>query len=90
MVPIGIILLFAVSFLIGLKKSDFSNRNLLGSIWGISGQALILFFGGTFSSCTRVLGKFSLKKIEMPDHDENQRSMRRGLLSFSNAMSDVS
>lgn len=61
-----IILLFAVSFLIGLKKPFL----YLDTSWisaGISWQALILFFGGLF-----LLYKSTSEiheKVELPNHD---------------------
>lgn len=80
-----IILLFAVSFLIGLKNPFF----YIESSWvymGISGQALILFFGGLF-----LLYKSTSEiheKIEMPDHDENQVSAK-GITSLSSAIVQI-
>ena len=63
-----IILLFAVSFLIGLKNPFY----YINSSWvsmGISWQAVILFFGGLF-----LLYKSTSEiheKVEMPMHDED-------------------
>ena len=80
-----IILLFAVSFLIGLKNPFF----YVESSWvymGISGQALILFFGGLF-----LLYKSTSEiheKIEMPHHDENQVSAK-GISSLSSAIVQI-
>ncbi|MDO6601954.1 Membrane protein TerC, possibly involved in tellurium resistance [Arenibacter palladensis] len=80
-----IILLFAVSFLIGLKNPFF----YIESSWvymGISGQALILFFGGLF-----LLYKSTSEiheKIEMPEHDENQVSAK-GITSLSSAIVQI-
>jgi predicted tellurium resistance membrane protein TerC len=64
-----IILLFAVSFLIGLKIPFYYINTSWISI-GISGQALILFFGGIF-----LLYKSTSEiheKVEMPEHDEEE------------------
>lgn len=61
-----IILLFAVSFLVGLKNPFY----YIETSWlstGISGQALILFFGGLF-----LLYKSTSEiheKVEIPSHD---------------------
>lgn len=80
-----IALLFAVSFLIGLKNPFF----YIESSWvymGISGQALILFSGGLF-----LLYKSTSEiheKIEMPDHDENQVSAK-GITSLSSAIVQI-
>ncbi|MBC8768157.1 TerC family protein [Arenibacter sp. BSSL-BM3] len=80
-----IILLFAVSFLIGLKNPFF----YVEASWvylGVSGQALILFFGGLF-----LLYKSTSEiheKIEMPDHDESQVKAK-GVTSFSNAIVQI-
>lgn len=80
-----IILLFAVSLLIGLKNPFF----YIETSWvylGISGQALILFFGGIF-----LLYKSTSEiheKIEMPDHDENQIKSK-GITSFSKALVQI-
>ncbi|MGI9545643.1 MAG: TerC family protein [Flavobacteriaceae bacterium] len=63
-----IILLFAVSFLIGLKN-PFYYINTSWLSMGISGQGLILFFGGLF-----LLYKSTSEiheKVEMPTHDED-------------------
>ncbi len=63
-----IILLFAVSFLIGLKNPFY----YVESSWfsaGISGQALILLLGGLF-----LLYKSTSEiheKVELPEHDED-------------------
>ncbi|WP_299162756.1 TerC family protein [uncultured Eudoraea sp.] len=68
-----IILLFAVSFLIGLKIPFY----YIDASWisiGISGQALILFFGGLF-----LLYKSTSEiheKVEMPEHDEDALKSR--------------
>ncbi|MBT8281765.1 MAG: TerC family protein [Muriicola sp.] len=64
-----IILLFAVSLLIGLKKPFY----YVESSWftaGISGQALILLLGGLF-----LLYKSTSEiheKVELPEHDEEE------------------
>ena len=63
-----IVLLFAVSFLIGLSNPFY----YIQTDWfyaGISGQALILFFGGLF-----LLYKSTSEiheKVELPEHDED-------------------
>jgi len=63
-----IILLFAVSLLIGLKNPFY----YIDTDWfsaGISGQALILFFGGLF-----LLYKSTSEiheKVELPEHEED-------------------
>ncbi len=62
-----IILLFAVSFLIGLRNPFYYIETSWMSV-GVSGQALILFFGGLF-----LLYKSTSEiheKVEMPEHDE--------------------
>jgi predicted tellurium resistance membrane protein TerC len=80
-----IILLFAVSFLIGLKTPFF----YIDKSWvymGISGQALILFAGGLF-----LLYKSTSEiheKIEMPAHDENVVSAK-GITSLSSAIVQI-
>jgi predicted tellurium resistance membrane protein TerC len=80
-----IILLFAVSFLIGLKTPFF----YIDNSWvymGISGQALILFAGGLF-----LLYKSTSEiheKIEMPAHDENVVSAK-GITSLSSAIVQI-
>ncbi|MCM4163108.1 MULTISPECIES: TerC family protein [unclassified Arenibacter] len=80
-----IVLLFAVSFLIGLKNPFF----YIESSWvymGISGQALILFFGGLF-----LLYKSTSEiheKIEMPQHDEQEVSAK-GITSLSSAIVQI-
>jgi predicted tellurium resistance membrane protein TerC len=63
-----IILLFAVSFLIGLKNPFYYIETSWLNV-GISGQALILFFGGLF-----LLYKSTSEiheKVEMPEHDQD-------------------
>lgn len=80
-----IILLFAVSFLIGLKNPFF----YIEGTWvqmGVSGQALILFFGGLF-----LLYKSTSEiheKIEMPKHDEHEVSTK-GITSLSSAIVQI-
>lgn len=80
-----IVLLFAVSFLIGLKNPFF----YIESSWvymGISGQALILLLGGLF-----LLYKSTSEiheKIEMPEHDENLVNAK-GISSMSSAIVQI-
>ncbi len=69
-----IILLFAVSFLIGLKNAFY----YIDTSWlttGISGQALILFFGGLF-----LLYKSTSEiheKVELPEHDKDELDAKK-------------
>lgn len=80
-----IILLFAVSFLIGLKNPFY----YIDSPWlttGISGQALILFFGGLF-----LLYKSTSEiheKVELPTHDKDELDAKK-ITSFSNAIVQI-
>ncbi|RKN80974.1 TerC family protein [Ulvibacterium marinum] len=80
-----IILLFAVSFLIGLKNPFY----YIDSPWlttGISGQALILFFGGLF-----LLYKSTSEiheKVELPSHDKDELDAKK-ITSFSNAIVQI-
>ena len=63
-----IILLFAVSFLIGLNNPFYYINTEWLSV-GVSGQSVILFIGGLF-----LLYKSTSEiheKVEMPHHDEN-------------------
>ncbi len=74
-----IILLFAVSFLIGLK-SPFYNIQTSWLSTGISGQAVILFVGGLF-----LLYKSTSEiheKVELPEHDEDAIKAK-SITSFS-------
>ena len=80
-----IILLFAVSFLIGLKN-PFYYINTSWLSLGISGQALILFFGGLF-----LLYKSTSEiheKVEMPEHDEDAIKAKN-ITSFSKAIVQI-
>ena len=80
-----IILLFAVSFLIGLKK-PFYYINLDWFSAGISGQAVILFLGGLF-----LLYKSTSEiheKVEMPEHDESVIKAKN-LTSFPRAIVQI-
>ncbi len=80
-----IILLFAVSFLIGLKIPFYYINASWISI-GISGQALILFFGGIF-----LLYKSTSEiheKVEMPDHDEDELKSKN-ITSLSKAIVQI-
>lgn len=80
-----IVLLFAVSFLIGLKNPFY----YIDTAWfytGISGQALILFFGGLF-----LLYKSTSEiheKIEMPEHDEDNLKAKP-IKGFSSAIVQI-
>jgi len=80
-----IILLFAVSFLIGLKIPFYYINESWVSI-GISGQALILFFGGIF-----LLYKSTSEiheKVEMPQHDEEELKSKN-ITSLSKAIVQI-
>lgn len=80
-----IILLFAVSFLIGLKIPFYYINEDWISI-GISGQALILFFGGIF-----LLYKATSEiheKVEMPEHDEEELKSKN-ITSLSKAIVQI-
>ncbi len=77
-----IILLFAVSLLIGLKN-PFYYLELSWFSVGISGQALILLFGGLF-----LLYKSTSEiheKVELPEHDE-EALKAKNITSFSKAI----
>ncbi|MGB5371486.1 MAG: TerC family protein [Flavobacteriaceae bacterium] len=80
-----IILLFAVSFLIGLKIPFY----YITTSWltvGISGQAIILFFGGLF-----LLYKSTSEiheKVELPEHDEDAIKAKN-ITSFSKAIVQI-
>jgi len=80
-----ILLLFAVSFLIGLKN-PFYYINTSWFSMGVSGQALILFFGGLF-----LLYKSTSEiheKVEMPTHDEDAIKAKN-LTSMSRAIVQI-
>ncbi|WP_276392415.1 TerC family protein [Eudoraea chungangensis] len=80
-----IILLFAVSFLIGLKEPFFYVEQSWISI-GISGQAIILFVGGLF-----LLYKSTSEiheKVEMPGHEE-RALIEKKITSFSKAITQI-
>ncbi len=69
-----ILLLFAVTFLIGLREPFYHISTSWFSI-GISGQALILFFGGLF-----LLYKSTSEiheKVEMPEQEEKELKARK-------------
>lgn len=80
-----IILLFAVSFLIGLKNPFYYiNTDWLTS--GISGQAVILFFGGMFliyKSTSEIH-----EKVELPSHDEDAIKAKN-LTTFGRAIVQI-
>jgi predicted tellurium resistance membrane protein TerC len=80
-----IILLFAVSLLIGLKN-PFYYLELSWFSVGISGQALILLFGGLF-----LLYKSTSEiheKVELPEHDEDELKAKN-ITSFSKAIVQI-
>jgi predicted tellurium resistance membrane protein TerC len=80
-----IILLFAVSFLIGLKNPFYYIKTSWLTV-GISGQALILFFGGLF-----LLYKSTSEiheKVELPEHDEDAINAKN-ITSFSKAIVQI-
>ncbi len=80
-----IILLFAVSLLIGLKN-PFYYLELSWFSVGISGQALILLFGGLF-----LLYKSTSEiheKVELPEHDEEMLKAKN-ITSFSKAIVQI-
>ncbi|MGB5378017.1 TerC family protein, partial [Muriicola sp.] len=80
-----IILLFAVSLLIGLKN-PFYYLELSWFSVGISGQALILLFGGLF-----LLYKSTSEiheKVELPEHDE-EALKAKNITSFSKAIVQI-
>lgn len=80
-----IILLFAVSFLIGLKNPFYYiNTSWLNT--GISGQSVILFFGGLFliyKSTSEIH-----EKVELPSHDE-EAIKAKNLTKFSRAIMQI-
>ncbi len=80
-----IILLFAVSFLIGLKIPFYYIKTSWLTV-GISGQAMILFFGGLF-----LLYKSTSEiheKVELPEHDEDAINAKN-ITSFSKAIVQI-
>ena len=80
-----IILLFAVSFLIGLKIPFYYIKTSWLTL-GLSGQAMILFFGGLF-----LLYKSTSEiheKVELPDHDEDAINAKN-ITSFSKAIVQI-
>lgn len=80
-----IILLFAVSFLVGLKN-PFHYINTSWLSVGVSGQALILFFGGLF-----LLYKSTSEiheKVDLPDHDESALKDKK-ITTFSKAIVQI-
>ncbi|MEN8789661.1 MAG: TerC family protein [Flavobacteriaceae bacterium] len=80
-----IILLFAVSFLIGLKN-PFYYINTSWFSMGVSWQAVILFLGGLF-----LLYKSTSEiheKVEMPSHDEDSIKAKN-LTSMSRAIFQI-
>ncbi len=80
-----IILLFAVSFLIGLKN-PFYYINTSWLTMRVSWQAIILLFGGLFllyKSTTEIH-----EKVELPMHDENAIKAKN-LTSFSRAIFQI-
>jgi predicted tellurium resistance membrane protein TerC len=80
-----IILLFAVSFLIGLKIPFYYIKTSWLTV-GLSGQAMILFFGGLF-----LLYKSTSEiheKVELPEHDEDAINAKN-ITSFSKAIVQI-
>ena len=80
-----IILLFFVSFLIGLSKPFYSIEFSWLNI-DLSGQALILFFGGLFliyKSTSEIR-----EKVNMPMHDENEVKNKK-IKSFQQAIIQI-
>ena len=80
-----IVLLFAVSFLIGLKNPFYYIKTSWLSV-GVSGQALILLFGGLF-----LLYKSTSEiheKVELPTHDEDAIKAKN-LTSMSRAIVQI-
>ena len=80
-----IILLFAVSFLIGLKNPFYYiNTSWLNT--GISGQGVILFLGGLFliyKSTSEIH-----EKVELPSHDEDE-IRAKNLTTFGRAIVQI-
>ena len=80
-----IILLFAISFLVGLKN-PFHYINTSWLSVGISGQALILFFGGLF-----LLYKSTSEiheKVDLPEQDESALKDKK-ITTFSKAIVQI-
>lgn len=80
-----IILLFAVTFLIGLKKPFYYINTDWLSI-GISGQAIILFLGGLF-----LLYKSTSEihdKVDTPGQDEEEMKAKK-ITTFSKAITQI-
>lgn len=80
-----IVLLFAVTWLVSLRKPFFYFETEWFSS-AISGQALILFFGGLF-----LLYKSTSEiheKVELPEHDE-EALKAKNLTKFSNAIVQI-
>ncbi len=80
-----IVLLFAVSFLIGLSNPFYYINTEWLSV-GVSGQAVILFFGGLF-----LLYKSTSEiheKVELPHHDEDAIKAKN-LTSYSRAIFQI-
>lgn len=80
-----IILLFAVSFLIGLSNPFYYIKTEWLSV-GVSGQAVILFLGGLF-----LLYKSTSEiheKVELPHHDE-EAIKAKNLTSYSRAIFQI-
>lgn len=80
-----IILLFAISFLIGLKNPFYYVETSWLNV-GVSGQALILFFGGMFliyKSTSEIH-----EKVELPEHDEDV-IRGKNLNTFSRALVQI-
>ncbi len=80
-----ILLLFAISFLVGLKNPFYYIHTSWLSV-GISGQALILFLGGLF-----LLYKSTSEiheKVELPEHDQDELKDRK-IANFSKAIVQI-
>lgn len=80
-----VVLLFFVSFLIGLKE-PFYKIELSWLEVAISWQAIILFVGGLFliyKSTSEIR-----EKVEMPDHDESKIKQSK-ITSLSNAITQI-
>lgn len=80
-----IILLFAVSFLVGLKNPFYYINTSWLSI-GVSGQGLILFLGGLF-----LLYKSTSEiheKVDLPEHDEDELKNKK-ITTFSKAIVQI-
>ncbi len=80
-----ILLLFAVSFLVGLKNPFYYINTSWLSI-GVSGQGLILFLGGLF-----LLYKSTSEiheKVDLPEHDEDELKNKK-ITTFSKAIVQI-